>query len=104
MNTFSTFFKTYRLRAEFVSYSAFANALAQKGYIYESSIFSHWQKGTRIPTNRHLLLKMIEIFIERKAIQTLHEANEFLASTGLGYLTNHESQTLFHTHSIGSMT
>ena len=94
MNTFSTFFKTYRLKAEFVSHTAFANALAQKGYFYESSILSHWQKGTRTPTNRHLLLKMIEIFIERKAMQTLHEANEFLASTGLGYLTRQESQQL----------
>ncbi len=95
MKNFAAFFKTYRLKAQFDTHTAFANALAQKGYVYENSIFSHWQKGTRTPTNRHLLIKMIEIFIERKAMQTLHEANEFLASTGLGYLTKTETQVLF---------
>ncbi len=95
MNTFADLFKKYRLRGEFENYASFADALAQKGYPYEDSIFSHWQKGARRPTNRHLLLKMIEIFIEREAINLEREADEFLASTGLGYLTHEEKFVLF---------
>ncbi len=95
MNTFADFFRKYKLRAEFETCSAFGDALAQKGYIYEESIFSHWQKGKRVPTNRELILAIIAIFIEKKSICNKEEANEFLATTGLGYLTKQEMQKLF---------
>src|SRR5258708_30742805 len=95
MRTFAELFKKYRLRAEFETCSTFANALAQKGFFYEESIFSHWQKGSRTPTNRKLLLIVITIFIERQSITATAEANEFIASTGLGYLTEKETQHLF---------
>ena len=94
-SNFATFFKHYRLRAEFGTYSDFSDYLANKGFFYDPSIFSHWQKGTRKPTNRKLLLTIIEIFIERHAITNKKEADEFLASTGLGYLTDTESNFLF---------
>jgi len=81
---FQTLFRKYRLRAEFATLSDLGNALAEKGFIYEDSIFSHWQKGTRIPQNRVVLLKLLEIFIERKAITTLDEASEFLQAAGHG--------------------
>jgi hypothetical protein len=93
--SFSELFKKYRLRSEFETYSTFGKALACKGYFYEDSIFSHWQKGKRIPSNRHLILKLIEIFLERRSITTKREANEFIASTGLGYLTEKERLMLF---------
>lgn len=41
MKTFAELFKRYRLRAEFARLSQFADALAQKGYFYELSIFCH---------------------------------------------------------------
>lgn len=91
MKKFSELFKKYRLRAEFETFTAFGDVLSEKGYIYEDSIFSHWQKGTRIPSSRHLVLKIIEIFIERDALRTRIEANEFLASAGMGYLTDKET-------------
>jgi hypothetical protein len=69
-------------------------ALADKGLIYENSIFSHWQNGTRIPSDRYVMLKLLEIFVEREAIQTLNNANEFLSSAGHGYLTEEEQDTL----------
>jgi hypothetical protein len=94
-NTFAVMFKKYRLRAEFETYTAFGNILAEKGYPYENSIFSRWQNGTRIPSNRQVILTIIEIFIENNSITTNEEANEFLASTGLGYLTKQECQKLF---------
>lgn len=94
MKRFAELFKKYRLRAEFETFASFSDALADKGYYYEESIFSHWQKGTRVPTNRNLIVTIIEIFIEREAIKTENEANELLAATGLGYLTEREIKTI----------
>lgn len=95
MKTFAELFKKYRLKAEFATCSAFGEALYQKGFRYEDSIFSHWQSGTRIPTNRRIILKILEIFIEREAIATIQEANEFVESAGLGYLTEQEMRYFF---------
>lgn len=87
---FQSLFKKYKLKAEFATLSELGIALSDKGFIYEDSIFSHWQKGTRIPQNRIILLKLLEIFIERRAITTLDEANEFLFSTNQGNLSKEE--------------
>lgn len=92
VKTFAELFKKYRLRAEFATFAEFGDALSEKGYYYEDSIFSHWQKGTRIPTERKLVLAIIGIFIDKHAITTLKEINEFLAVTSLGYLTEEEEE------------
>src|SRR5579859_8131224 len=92
--SFAKTFKKYRLKAEFATLSEFGMALAEKGFIFEDSIFSHWQKGTRIPTNRNLLITLLSIFIEKKAITTLTDANEFLTSVKQGYLTKEEVKKL----------
>lgn len=86
---FPALFRKYRLKAEFSTLSQLGLALAEKGLIYEDSIFSHWQKGDRIP-NRTTILKLIEIFIERRAITTLNQVNEFLVSVGYGYISEEE--------------
>jgi hypothetical protein len=88
--SFAELFKKYRLKAEFEKLSQFGEALAEKGVLYEDSIFSHWQKGTRIPSERGQILKVLELFIERKAIISILEANEFMESTGQGFLTKDE--------------
>ncbi len=79
MKKFAELFKRYRLRAEFETIAAFNDALADKGYHYEESIFSRWQKGTRKPNDRQLLLTMLAIFVEREAVKTITQANEFLS-------------------------
>lgn len=89
-NNFQILFRKYRLKAEFSTLSQLGFALAEKGLIYEDSIFSHWQKGTRIPQSRNVLLKLLEIFIERKAVTSIDQANEFLSSSGQGYLSEEE--------------
>ena len=99
MKTFGQLFKTYRLRAEFASLSEFADAFAQKGFFYEQSIFSHWQNGNRIPSNRKVVINLIEVFIESGAIKTYEQANEILESAGHGYLTNTELQNLISIYS-----
>lgn len=90
MNNFGQLFKKYRLRSEFETIAAFSKAFAENGYFYDDSIFSHWQKGKRIPTNRALLVSLIELFIKREAMHSVREANEFLESAGHGYLTDSE--------------
>ncbi len=60
---FSNLFKKFRLRSGFATLSEFADALAQEGFVYEDSIFSHWQKGDRIPKERGLLIGLLNVFM-----------------------------------------
>jgi hypothetical protein len=92
--TFRELFRRYRLRAEFSTLSSLSDALCAKGIIQDESLYSHWQRGSRVPHQRHLLLCLLEIFVERRAMSSLEEANEFLASAGMGYLTNEEMDRL----------
>lgn len=94
MLTFAELFKKYRLRAEFATLCEFGKALANEGRFYDDSIFTHWQSGKRIPRDRTLLLTILKIFIQRGGITSPEEANEFLASTGFGYLTKEENQKI----------
>lgn len=94
MKTFAQLFKKYRLRAEFASLSEFADAFAEKGYFYDLSIFCHWQKGKRTPHKREVLVTLIELFMEKEAIASLAQANEFMESAGHGYLTDREQARL----------
>jgi hypothetical protein len=91
---FHELFKKYRLKAEYETLAQLGNALAEKGLNYEDSIFSHWQKGTRIPGNRYIIIKLIELFVEHHVIRSTQEADEFLASAGHGYLTKKEKESL----------
>lgn len=91
---FKILFKKYRLKAEISTLSEFGKLLSEKGLVYEDSIFSHWQKGDRIP-NRATLIKLIEIFSERQGIKTLQQSNEFLESAGEGYLTEKEAKKIY---------
>jgi CheY-like chemotaxis protein len=93
-NTFATIFREYRLRSGLASLSIFGHALAKHGHVYEDSLYSHWQKGRRIPRHRDLLLAIIATFREKDGITTIHEANALLESVGQGHLTPQEMQTL----------
>ena len=105
--TFGELFKKYRLKSEFSTLSQFGNALAQEGFIYEDSIYSHWQKNVRVPKDRKLLLTLIKIFIERGGMAAIKDANHFLESAGQGYLTSEElavvsKNTHFNNESISA--
>lgn len=91
---FAKLFRKYRLRSEFETLAEFGDKLADYNLIYENSIFSHWQKGTRTPKDRNLILTILKIFSDRKGLTTANEANTFMASTGLGYLTEGEIDQL----------
>ncbi len=96
-NTFGELFKKFRLRSEFSTLSRFGDALAKEGFIYEDSLYSHWQKNVRIPKDRKLLLAIIKVFIKNNGLTTIKAANDLLDSAGQGYLTN-EELAAFETH------
>lgn len=91
-NSFGELFKKYRLKSEISTLSEFGRLLSEKGFNYEDSIFSHWQNGARIPQYRTVLLKLLEIFIEKGALTSKDQANDFLSSAVQGYLTERESE------------
>lgn len=91
---FGILFKKYRLHSEFESLAELSDELLQWNVVYDQSIFSRWQRGERIPTDRKILLTLINVFIERGGMTTLQDANTFLDSAGQGYLTNEEIQVL----------
>lgn len=89
-DSFATLFKKYRLRSEIETLSQFGDLLAEKGLVYENSLFTHWQKGDRVPKDRKLILAVIEIFVEKGGIKTIEEANSILSSIYQPWLTHHE--------------
>lgn len=94
---FGQLFKKFRLRSEFSTLSQFGDALAKEGFIYEDSLYSHWQKNVRIPKDRKLLLALIRVFIKNGGITSIKDANALLNSAGQGYLTDQEIET-FKSH------
>lgn len=92
---FGDLFKKYRLKSEFSTLSELANTLSQDyGLVFEESTLSRWQAGNRIPRDRHTLRILVEIFIKRKGIVDLKEANRFFELAGQGYLTERETHDL----------
>lgn len=91
---FKYLFKRARLRSGFLTLSEFGKALADEGFVFEDSLFSRWQNGSRRPKDRKLLLALIKIFIKKGGITTLKETNDLLVSAGQGYLTDYEQENI----------
>lgn len=91
---FGFLFKKYRLASGFATMREFGEELAARGFVFEDSLFSHWQKNRRIPKEKKLLLAIIKIFIEKEGINSTQKINEFLAAAGWGYITPEENNYL----------
>jgi hypothetical protein len=78
--TFAQLFRFLKIKSGFNTISHFANTLAEDGFAYNDSLFSHWQRGSRTPTNRKLLLALIKIFIKTGSIKYESQANLLLNS------------------------
>ncbi|OGG10608.1 hypothetical protein A2699_01815 [Candidatus Gottesmanbacteria bacterium RIFCSPHIGHO2_01_FULL_43_15] len=94
MPRFADLFRKYRLKSELATLSDFGSALAEEGKVYEDSIFSHWQKGKRIPHNRDVLFAILKVFVQKSGVTTLLEANQFLAAASQRDLSEDESLQL----------
>ena len=92
--SFGGLFKKFRLRSGFATLGEFCNALAEKGFYFEESLFSHWQRNSRSPKERKLLLTLLKIFLEKGGVSSIREMNIFLESANQGYLTDQEIEDL----------
>lgn len=59
---FAHVFKKYRLCSQISTLIEFGDLLAEEGYIYDNSVFTHWQNGTRTPKLRKVILAMLCFF------------------------------------------
>lgn len=91
---FAGLFKKYRLRSEIETLSEFANLMAEEGMVYALSLFTRWQNGQRIPTDRRAAIAMIKIFVQRGAINSADEANEMLKSIEMRDLNQEEIEEI----------
>lgn len=91
---FSTLFKKYRLRSEIETLAEFADLLASEGMSYAISLFTRWQNGQRVPTDRRALLAMIKIFVRRGGINSVDEANELLECLDMRDLKGDEIEAI----------
>ena len=91
---FAQLFKFYKSKSGFKTYSHFAKSLAEKGIVYDLSLFSHWQRGSRVSSNRELLLAMIKIFTEAGSMKYQDQANLLLRSANKKILTYEEKEKL----------
>ena len=92
--TFAQLFKFFRIKSGFQTISHFANIFAEKGFAYDDSLFSHWQRGSRVPTKRELVLTLIEVFAETGSIRYEDQANLLLKSAKANILTAEEKEKL----------
>ncbi len=90
---FASLFKKYRLRSEIETLAQFGDLLSEEGLTYETSLFTRWQKGDRIPGDRRTLLGIIIVFSKRMGI-TIDAANRLLEAAGQGYLTETEKEQM----------
>jgi hypothetical protein len=70
------------------------DGMAELGLTLDSSTFSHWQRGTRIPSNRVTVLKLIKVLFHNQGIRHLEEANQMLESVAMPPLTEGEGRYL----------
>jgi|GEM_PF-1308955 len=80
--SFGSLFRKFRLKAEIESLREFGDLLAEEGYIYETSIFTRWQKDERTPKDRKLLLTILKIFARGGGIAGIDEANMLVEGAG----------------------
>lgn len=87
---FARLFKKYRLRSEIETLRQFADLMAAEGVVYDTTIYTRWQKGERVPHQRFAVMKMLEIFTKRGGIKNTMEANALLESLQLRDMSEDE--------------
>lgn len=87
---FGQLFKFFRIQSGFTTIVQFADALADHNIIYCESLYYHWQRNSKVPTNRVLLLQILQVFIDHSGVRSTDQVNSFLESASKGYITNKE--------------
>jgi len=92
---FASLFKKYRLQSGFSTLKELADYLSQEGLIYDDSLLSRWQNGTRVPKDRNVVLKLIEVFVKKGGIKKIKEADKLLSVLEFLPLTTEEKRLFF---------
>lgn len=92
--SFAQYFAFLRIKSGFNTISSFAKILETKGYSYDCSLFSHWQNGSRAPTNRLLVIDLIKIFIDSKIIKFENQVNLFFTCLNMSTISESELKKL----------
>jgi putative hydrolase of HD superfamily len=92
---FASLFKKYRLQSGFSTLKELADYLSQEGLIYDDSLLSRWQNGTRVPKDRKVVLKLIEVFVKKGGIKKIKEADKLLSVLEFLPLTTEEKRLFF---------
>jgi putative hydrolase of HD superfamily len=92
---FASLFKKYRLQSGFSTLKELADYLSQEGLIYDDSLLSRWQNGTRVPKDRKVVLKLIEVFVKKGGIKKIEEADELLTNLEFLPLNEKEKELFF---------
>ena len=92
---FASLFKKYRLQSGFSTLKELADYLSQEGLIYDDSLLSRWQNGTRVPKDRKVVLKLIEVFVKRGGIKRVEEVDELLTNLEFLPLNKKEKELFF---------
>lgn len=100
---FAQLFKKYRLRSEIETLSEFGDLLAEEGMIYETSLFTRWQKGDRIPRERKVVMAILTVFMKQKGIVSIEEANKLIEAANQRDL-NFEETTLLSKYITSTTT
>src|SRR3990167_183536 len=93
-NQFAKLFKKYSLQSEIESLTEFGNIFAENGFVYENSIFTKWQNGSRVPKDRRTIIGIATVFIQKGGICLVSEVNRFLEAANQGLLTSSEIKNI----------
>ncbi len=102
--TFAALFKKYRLRSEIDTLSEFGDLLTQEGLAYETSLFTRWQNGQRVPHDRRVILAIIRLFTKLGGIKDIREANAFFEAVDQRDLSDEEIFELHNNQLVDSPT
>lgn len=102
--TFAEFFKQFRLQSSIPSLVDLSNKLIDENIYYDYSIYSKWQSGQRVPTDRNTILSIIKVFIKNSGINTIKQANDLLRSLNQKDLDEFEIEAIFNCASLKKNT
>lgn len=88
--------KRMRLQSSLFTLQALSEEIHKTaGLSIDPSLLSHWQRGARIPKDRHTVLVLIKIFVNRQAIRNVEQGHAFCSLANMGHLTEVEVFEIF---------
>lgn len=93
--SFGDLLREARIRAGFESYGALARYLREKDLDYSDEAIGHWERNTRAPQDRQIVLKLCRLLADKKGIVTFAQLEALLEALDWDRLAIDERLTLF---------